>query len=123
VYAQITWKWSEDTVAVLQEIKDRYGGSVFGAMSAGFSSGGTRIVHFVIHAKKAAKLIADILPYLRIKQRQAAVCLEMARTVGQFNRWHPKPEEAWTKQEAAYLEVRGLNTKNGKGRLWLTHSS
>ena len=117
VYVQLTWRETRHTRRVLQEIRSAYGGSVFTGLTKGGYSTGSRYVKYVANAKNAAKLLEDILPYLRIKYKQAEICYRLAAQAraGQFNRWHPHSKQDWRRLEAAYNTVRRLNWKNGKG--------
>ena len=117
VLLQITWKESKETIVTLEELKRTYGGSVIrGIEKSGYSSS-TPYVRYRIGAKQSQALIKDILPYLRIKRRQATVCLRAARIISRHHRgrWNPRPPSEWAELGRLREIVRSLNEKNGKG--------
>jgi hypothetical protein len=118
VVLQLTWREVPQTVLVLTELKRKYGGSVIrGIERHGFSKQ-TRYVKYRIDARNARGLIIDILPHLRVKRKQAELCLKAALILSQrrYGRWNPRPEEEWLELERLHEQVGFLNWKNGKGR-------
>jgi hypothetical protein len=120
VLLQITWKEIPDTVRTLEDLKRAYGGSVIcGIEKSGYSKR-TRYIRYRIGARQARRLIEDTLPYLRIKRRQAQICLLAASIISRHHRgrWNPRPVEEWARLGRLQSEIRVLNRKNGKGRRW-----
>src|SRR5271157_1212166 len=118
VYLQLTWKALPQTIMVMKELKEKYGGSlVFGSENSGFSRH-TRYVKYRVNALKARRLIEDMLPYLRIKRRQAEICFEVSSGAQRehYGRWHPRSAAELTRLGELYNEMALLNWKNGKGR-------
>jgi hypothetical protein len=107
-----------ETLAVLEDLKREYGGSVIrGIEKSGFSKH-TRYAKYRIGAKQAKRLIEDILPFLRIKRRQARPCLLAANIISMHHRgkWNPRPDTEWAELDRLHKEISHLNWKNGKGR-------
>ncbi len=118
VVLQLTWREVPQTVLVLRELKRMYGGSVIrGIERHGFSKH-TKYAKYRIDATDARVLISDVLPYLRVKRKQALLCLRAALIISQrrYGRWNPRPEEEWLELEKLHELVGYLNWKNGKGR-------
>jgi len=118
VLLQITWRDIPETVNVLDNLKLMYGGSVTSGTENRGHSRHTRFVKFRIYSKQASRLIEDILPYLRIKRRQAELCLQAARIISRHHRgrWNPRPPEEWKELEKLYRSNATLNWSKGKGR-------
>jgi hypothetical protein len=118
VYLQLTWKEVPETVKVMEELKRAYGGTVIrGIETRGFSTA-TSYVKYRINSRQAAVLIQDMLPFLRVKRRQAQICLEAAKIIGKvrYTRWRRRPPSDRARLGELYKQVANLNWKNGKGR-------
>jgi hypothetical protein len=75
-------------------------------------------VKYRIDARQARRLLEDILPHMRIKRRQAELCLQAALIISRSNhgRWNPRPQEEWDELERLWEENAMLNWAKGKGR-------
>jgi hypothetical protein len=118
VILQITWRNIPETLAVLEKLKTMYGGSVVRGTEHTGHSKHTRYLKYRISSKQAKLLIEDILPYLRIKRRQAETCLQAASIIlrNHRGRWNPRPLEEWKELERLYRMNAVLNWSKGKGR-------
>jgi hypothetical protein len=101
VLLQITWGDIPETVGVFEDLQRVYSGSVIRGIENSGHSKHTHYVRYRIDAKQARRLIADILPYLRIKRRKAELCLQAALIISRSNhgRWNPRPREEWEELE------------------------
>lgn len=119
VLIQLSQRPIEETIDLIDKLQSQYGGSKFlNTQTSSYCNGRPkRIIHWSIGAKKAGQLIRDILPFLRIKKRQAELLLRLCqyRENHHFNNAHPKPAELWAEEEAVYIELLQLNRKNKKG--------
>lgn len=74
---QLQWKYSPLAAQVMQEIKERYGGSIcLPAISAG-SLGKNQTIKYTVASKMSKTLLTDIIPYLRLKKQQAELALKL----------------------------------------------
>ena len=118
VLLQITWRRIPETKGVLDDLKAAYGGSVTWGTETSGHSRHTRYVKYRVGSRQAKLLIQDILPYLRIKRRQAEICLQAASIISRHHRgrWNPRPGEEWKELERLYRLNAFLNWSKGKGR-------
>ncbi len=108
---RITWKQTALTSALLEEIREQYGGSIYrGHGSTGYIKAWPYIL-YQSHSKRALPLIEAILPHLRLKQRQAELVASLIRR--QRRGRHVRNHE---EREAMRQEVRSLNSGSGKPR-------
>ena len=101
---QITWKRSDGAIDFLSKLKSIYGGSL-GFYTGGFNNK-TQTVRYSTDGKGTEKIVKDILPYLKLKRKQAELVLEMRglKRVKYGNNNH-KPQSVWEKEDEIYQRV------------------
>ena len=98
---QITWKRSEKTKKFLSDLKTVYGGSV-GEYTGGFNNA-TNTVRWSVDGKGAEAVARDVLPYLRLKKKQAEYVLEMRSVKGvRYGNGNRKPQSVWEIEDKIY---------------------
>ena len=105
--AQITI--SNKNEGVLREIQKHYGGSILVKDPQRFPARRYKhsaIYQFGLAARKAAKFLEDVLPFLRIKQQQAIIAIELQRKCARNSnhRRGLRPEELAIR-ESMYLSL------------------
>lgn len=106
---RITWKNTELTSSLMEDIREEYGGNIYrGHSSSGYIKAWPYIL-YQNHSKRALPLIEAILPRLRLKQRQAELVAQLIRR--QRRGRHVRNYE---ERKAMRQEVRALNSGKGK---------
>ena len=119
--AQLTWKNTEKSKEIFDELLREYGGKYHIIKSRGFSKKGTTFLKYNLEGDSLVYLLQSIIPYLRLKKRQAEIVIELKllrkKWLGKTRGPWDKPSYIWEEEEKLYLENLLLNTKNGgKGR-------
>lgn len=101
---------------------------VFQRYYGGFISEGKRqnpkwrlLYHWRTSAGDSLKLIRDVLPYLRLKDKQAKACLALASNISRWRGWSRTPAVARVFRERLYqvclkLNKRGVKEDEGTDR-------
>ena len=107
-YIQLTWLYFSKTKKIMDELKEKYDGSVFidDKITSNFKCNG-KYIAYKADSRKAEKILIDVLPYLKIKQEQAKCCLELLRITGYSG--SKVPEEIWNRRKELYEECKKLN--------------
>lgn len=60
--------------------------------------------------------MTDILPFLRIKKKQAVICLKLAKIKEErkFNKYHPHTRADWKIEDNLHEQIMKLNRKGKK---------
>ncbi len=121
---QIGWKETIESRKVLEDIADKYNGAVYSFKKKANKFGGEiTCVKFMCESGRAAAMVEDILPFLRLKHKQGKLLLKIhevrMKWLNGRKAAHHKPESVWRQEDAIYQEFIKLNTKNGnRGRSW-----
>lgn len=99
---------SNSNKEVLDKIHATYGGSIYSRRK---KDGHKQIYSFVVTARKAEKLLTDILPYLVIKKIQAELVLKFYSEGIAFPDRNKVPVEELVRRENIYMSLRNLNYK------------
>jgi hypothetical protein len=93
---------------LLYDLQETYGGKV----SRRHSKVGDKYAHLVwnIVSRSALVFLSDILPYLRLKKREAEVAFQFQETVG--NRGTRIGDEVRAEREEIYEDMRAMKKKN-----------
>lgn len=105
---QLTWLYFSKTKKIMDELKNKYDGSVFidDNITSNFKFNG-KYIAYKADSRKAEKILNDILPYLKIKQEQAKCCLELLKIKTYIG--SKVPEEVWDKRKELYERCKKLN--------------
>ena len=103
---------------LLQDLKEQFGGNVYKVTKG--TSKWKPLGEWVIASSKACFLLELLLPRLRIKRRQAFVCLELQSgiRIGGYNRHLSLARASWAEElerrEGLYLRIKELNSGGEK---------
>lgn len=115
IYDQFAYFQARITVgqisrAPLDLFAARFGGSVHPQTK----SNGRVYYFWGLYGKKAVACLGALRPFLRVKNRQADLLLELSSIVGTQGRWI-RPE-TYARRQAIWVEVRHLNAGNSPRR-------
>ena len=120
---QIAWKNSDEAFNALTEIQSLYGGNVctYTRKSTNVSPKPNTMLKYMCESDNAVRFASEILPYLQLKKRQAAMIIELGLIKKKWLNGRKaapnKPNNIWDEEDKIYAEFISLNTKNGgKGR-------
>jgi len=117
---QLTWKYSDHSLSVFKDLKKKYKGSFYiGRSHSGYNKTKSKIIKYYVQGQSLIDLCKDIVPFLRLKKKQAKLILEHWKSVkprGTWNQWHKKPKLIYNKENDLYKKFYKLNTKNKRKR-------
>lgn len=102
---QLSWIETPRTLAVLEHLRDRYGGRI-----AREERATNTIIRWHIWSRKTEPLLRDVLPHLQLKREQAECLLQHLELVHPGNR-RPCPPEVWAERARLSERVRTLNAE------------
>ena len=107
---QLTWKQSPSSILFIEQLKKQYGGSIFVGIH-NTNIGRTSIVKYGLESNiKLKNLIDDVLPYLRLKQQQALVVLDVIEyRVANNCQGRPRTFLEIGNELTAVMEIHNLN--------------
>lgn len=114
---QLTWKKSDLSIKVMNEIVRRYGGCCCKWIRNGnnFPTKSAECLKYSVGGPGLDKLTEAILPYLLLKKKQAELIKEARLLRKGWKRGRlGKPINVWKKEDELYLEFNKLNGKNKK---------
>ena len=85
-------------------IHSKYGGTLNHRVRTGKYKD---VFRWIVHSKQAEKVLRDILPFLRIRKRQAELALEFRET--KVKRGQRVSNELWEKRENIRKQISQLN--------------
>lgn len=111
IMVQLGWVDKPETRAVMDQLKEQYGGSTF-IVKPSKSSFSTRDhIKYTAVGEAAEKIIRDILPHLHLKTKQAQNALRARElTAGAFS---PRSDECSLELDALWKNNLSINDKNG----------
>lgn len=113
-FFQLTWTHTDKSEKVMNQLKEKYGGSVY-LPTIGvnhFPNSRPTIKYFLI-SKKLKPFLEDILPYVHLKKEQTLNILEFLKSVKMGKN---KSQELKDLHYSLYLKNKSLNTKNSGDR-------
>lgn len=115
---QLTWVKNQKTMQVLKFLKETYGGSICESKSMqGRFKNGQPIVKYMLATKQLKPFLLDILPYLRLKRKQAINTIRLISINNycmQYGFHKPKPQRVEDIQNKLYTVTKRLNNAKQK---------
>lgn len=99
--------------AILEEFKAAFGAGYIGSMGKTRKSTWRKCYKYGVSSTGSVKILKQLLPYLRLKKRQAEILIRIQELKHEHvaYRGKPKPDEYWTELEQLVIELAGLNKK------------
>ncbi|NIU00682.1 MAG: hypothetical protein GWN01_07015 [Nitrosopumilaceae archaeon] len=104
---QLTWKYIDETMKIMEYLKEKYGGSVFIEKSKKKLNMNGHYLAYKLDSKGLKQLLKEIRPYLLIKYKQCDLLIELLNTLkGKGTR---PSEEVWERRKQLYEECKKIN--------------
>lgn len=99
---------------VVKFLRDLFGGRVQPDLKRKPSE--KQAYKWAIHSKQAVHVLKELCPYLRLKQKQVELVLELAEGIGHFYGNHQRlPDAEIMRREEIYQKVKVLNSRGSAG--------